>query len=699
MAGGSFNLSSSKERVTVWANWWEQDINVESNTSVVGVAVYLRRENNGYTTYGTVNTYVNVDGQSQSEVGLYFSNNGTSDTLIFAKTYTVSHNDDGSKSVTINISFDGNIITGSGTATVQLDTIARASQITISQSTFNVGDDVTVYTNQKSDSFTHYLYLRRADGLYYAPVATGIVGSYNINNDIINDIIYSQSANSATYNAAFLLRTYNGNTEIGDTVVEFTAVITNSNPTVEEVMYTQTNEATIALTGNDTDIVNGQSAIQVEFSGATAYNYAAISKYVVSCGGAVYESETSTITVDRVTNDSVSCWVVDSRGFKSGNKSIGFSNYYDYFTPVITSQSIQRLYTDWTKAAISFKLTLPQILIDKSAVSVKCGIAESGSSQFEYIDLENPESTEADYSAELEKSFEIEKNYIVKLVVTDSYGEYTYGNLLLQTAEPELSIRKDRVGINCIPAEGNGMLQIGGKNILDLIHPVGSYYWSSEATDPSELFGGTWERVINRFILAGGKYEVVYDSSFLSESCIIGGQLFASHADSYLSAVCKHTPTVPIYCQWFDSSGNITITEEIIFDENNEFITPVKDAGVNIVRCVYEYVDCTGEPEVNYNLYYEYADYAVGETGGKTNYTFRAAIGACNDDPSGLGYVTVPATAYQNANAPDYIFTGHSSANFSWWNHSTPVTDASSESEDTTIIPPYTVAYCWKRVE
>lgn len=38
-------------------------------------------------------------------------------------------------------------------------------------------------------------------------------------------------------------------------------------------------------------------------------------------------------------------------------------------------------------------------------------------------------------------------------------------------------------------------------------HPIGSYYWSSEATEPSELFGGgTWERVEGKFILAAGRY-------------------------------------------------------------------------------------------------------------------------------------------------------------------------------------------------
>ncbi len=39
-------------------------------------------------------------------------------------------------------------------------------------------------------------------------------------------------------------------------------------------------------------------------------------------------------------------------------------------------------------------------------------------------------------------------------------------------------------------------------------HPVGSYYWSSESTDPSTLFGGTWEQVKDRFIYAAGAKSV-----------------------------------------------------------------------------------------------------------------------------------------------------------------------------------------------
>ena len=40
--------------------------------------------------------------------------------------------------------------------------------------------------------------------------------------------------------------------------------------------------------------------------------------------------------------------------------------------------------------------------------------------------------------------------------------------------------------------------------IVDLIYPVGSIYMSVNSTSPATLFGGTWERIQDRFLLAAG---------------------------------------------------------------------------------------------------------------------------------------------------------------------------------------------------
>ena len=54
-------------------------------------------------------------------------------------------------------------------------------------------------------------------------------------------------------------------------------------------------------------------------------------------------------------------------------------------------------------------------------------------------------------------------------------------------------------------AEASNKVAFFGKNsILNLIYPVGSIYMSTNATSPATLFGGKWERIQDRFLLAAG---------------------------------------------------------------------------------------------------------------------------------------------------------------------------------------------------
>ena len=50
----------------------------------------------------------------------------------------------------------------------------------------------------------------------------------------------------------------------------------------------------------------------------------------------------------------------------------------------------------------------------------------------------------------------------------------------------------------------DGALQVGGKSLLDMVYPVGSIYLSVSGTDPETLFGGTWARLEDVFLLAAG---------------------------------------------------------------------------------------------------------------------------------------------------------------------------------------------------
>lgn len=64
---------------------------------------------------------------------------------------------------------------------------------------------------------------------------------------------------------------------------------------------------------------------------------------------------------------------------------------------------------------------------------------------------------------------------------------------------------------NTLPASGNtgALLQktaTGAQwsDLVDLIYPVGSIYISTSTTNPATLFGGTWNRINDKFLLASG---------------------------------------------------------------------------------------------------------------------------------------------------------------------------------------------------
>lgn len=54
-------------------------------------------------------------------------------------------------------------------------------------------------------------------------------------------------------------------------------------------------------------------------------------------------------------------------------------------------------------------------------------------------------------------------------------------------------------------------LDILKNSYLDLVYPIGSIYMSVNSTNPSTLFGGTWERIEGKFLLGA-------DSTYIAGS-------------------------------------------------------------------------------------------------------------------------------------------------------------------------------------
>lgn len=94
-------------------------------------------------------------------------------------------------------------------------------------------------------------------------------------------------------------------------------------------------------------------------------------------------------------------------------------------------------------------------------------------------------------------------------------------------------------------------------NILLSVYPVGSIYRSTASTSPAELFGGTWERIKDRFLLAAG-------DTYTAGST--GGE--AQHTLT-VNEIPSHSHAVPSINKWLSPEGGGTDANYSVVSNNN----------------------------------------------------------------------------------------------------------------------------------
>lgn len=158
MASGSFTLTrtgSTSQYITFTCNWSSTSNGSSANTSTVKVTVTAEKSSSSTaSTYGSQTTTVKVDGNAQSASGSFTVAPGKTITLL-SKSWTVAHNNNGTKSVTIDVDVGGNVMSGYGAKTVTLDTIPRYPTFTVALAS---KEETTITLDWSSDSTIDYLW-------------------------------------------------------------------------------------------------------------------------------------------------------------------------------------------------------------------------------------------------------------------------------------------------------------------------------------------------------------------------------------------------------------------------------------------------------------------------------------------------------------------------------------------------------------
>lgn len=347
MASGSFAVASSNKYVSCTC-WWSSSTNTNGNYSTVNFELRASRTNSGYTTYGTGSGNVTINGTTVS-FSITSSQKITqnSNTLLGSGSVVVYHNDDGSKSVTISAyaSIPGASLTlGTTSATVALDTIARASVPTLNASTFTITmkneNYMRIYTNRKSSSFTHHVYYS-FNGSSEVCLGTGVTEYHDwyFPNTLANNI-----PNASSGTGYIRLYTFNGGTNIGSKTVSFTMQVDDEFvPSV--TLEIEDAEGYFEQYGR---YIQGNSKVAGVITAEGSYG-STIKSYKTTFDGKTYSGPefTSDVIVSGETQKII-VTVTDSRGrsaIAEENVSI-----YEYKTPKITSARAKRCTEDGTSS-------------------------------------------------------------------------------------------------------------------------------------------------------------------------------------------------------------------------------------------------------------------------------------------------------------------------------------------------------------
>lgn len=485
----SKTLTSSKgARYTLTAYFIENSTNVTNNTSNVTCTATMTSNggswDSGYNSTLIIYWHDNRENYDRQVASVSFKSLSTNASKTATASINVTHKDDGTLSGYAKAVFTQGSSSGGwcppsdnvSTNNTALTTIARASQPTLSATTFNIGDTITVYTNRKSTAFTHTVTLYF--GTYSYQIATGVTDSVTFDTSTIASNMYQQIPNAPAGQGNVTIETYNGATSIGNKNVLFTANVTNSNPTFSSA-YLDTNSTTTAITNNNQQLIRNNSTLQINITNAQAKNYATLSSATAVINGTTYTASFSgssatfnigTLNVSSNTTAVVS--VIDSRG-------------------ITTSQNLSLIILNWELPTAIITLQRENNYYSNTDINVNAEYSSLDSKNTITIKVRDKKTTDSTWSAyttlqdDVASTLNLDNNYAwdVQILVQDRIGSTTY-NLSVDRGIPiaYFDRLKRSFGINCFP-QSSESLEVGGQNILSRIAGFGELCKSAPTSD------------------------------------------------------------------------------------------------------------------------------------------------------------------------------------------------------------------------
>lgn len=536
-SGGIQITNGQWDKYSLILKCWEDSYSIENNTSRVYWWVGIRSNTQYHNHQGLSEHYKVVVNGSTVHDASHTVSCGSGQTVGIADGYTtVSHNADGSKSISVSASFSCDNTsyyaprTGSCSGSLTLTTIPRASSISIDSPSIECGNTININGSSASKNFTHKIYAtwngKTSELVTIASGTTTPSFSYTIPTSWEKDL-----PNSTSGIATFTLETFSGSNSVGSKSVNATIKVRSGVvPSIGTVSISDTNSI---CTGIGQYV---QSQSRLKFSIATSGSQGStVTSVSTKFEGQTYNSSSFTTgTVQGSGTLSYVITVTDSRG-RTASKS-GSVTVSAYSSPSLTNVTARRANSSYTVdeasgtyALLHFKVGFTS-LTGNNATSFYIQYRASGASSWTKINSwDNNYSLEQDYKAgnlftSATSSYEVAfgvkdsfmSDYSWKVVtVTPTYTLINFGkdgksltffgqdgnsaNTLTINGDLAInSVKENTSSTKLLVANGSTVMYRDWNKLVNSIksamYPVGSVYITYNNVNPGNFLGGTWER-------------------------------------------------------------------------------------------------------------------------------------------------------------------------------------------------------------
>ena len=387
---------------------------------------------------------------------------------------------------------------------------------TLSASSGDMGSTVTISTKSAAAStMTHRLEYKLADGTM-GTIATG-VGAADTAWTVPDcaAIIPRETSTPITV----LCTTYGADgAQLGSVSLTFIATVPASvAPSVEAVTVT---DATEGLAARYQAFIQSKSRAAVTVTALGAKG-STVTEIVTVLEGRSYTGPSWTAaevlagsgTVQLVTT------VTDSRG-RTASKTTGIT-VLAYTPPQITVFSAYRTGSaadgapaddNGVYAAVRYAYSVPSLNGGNTAAMTVMA-KQATAAAFDTLLLSGYDLS-ADTTGRPAAVLSADYRWDIQMTVTDAFGASAVATVQLPTAAVILDVAANGRGLGIgKTAEMDGLdiawpVYMRDDTLLRAfmlrLYPVGCYYWSSDPTDPSVLFGGAWEQIKDKFVFAAG---------------------------------------------------------------------------------------------------------------------------------------------------------------------------------------------------